>query len=128
MIFHDFLSVWWWNSYSGKVLEMLLIKCFSSVHFHVKNSAIDACRSNFSYIDGRNSRDHSFRTHVFVSFNVAVRPIREKRGARVLVVMVTLDLFSGCAVAVAAVGLADSGPGGHIVVQEDIFFDKEEDT
>jgi hypothetical protein len=31
-------------------------------------------------------------------------------------------------VAVAAVGQADSGSGGHIVVQADIFFEKEEDT
>jgi hypothetical protein len=32
------------------------------------------------------------------------------------------------AVAVAAVGLADSGPSGHVVVEADIFVDKEEDT
>jgi hypothetical protein len=32
------------------------------------------------------------------------------------------------AVAVAAVGLANSGSGGHVVVQADIFFDKEEGT
>jgi hypothetical protein len=31
-------------------------------------------------------------------------------------------------VAVAAVGQADSGRSGHVVVEEDIFVDKEEDT
>jgi hypothetical protein len=31
-------------------------------------------------------------------------------------------------VAIAAVGLADSGPDGHVVVEADIFVDKEEDT
>ena len=32
------------------------------------------------------------------------------------------------AVAVAAVGLADSGSGDHIVIQADIFFEREENT
>jgi hypothetical protein len=31
-------------------------------------------------------------------------------------------------VAVAAVGKADSGQSGHVVVESDIFVDKEEDT
>jgi hypothetical protein len=31
-------------------------------------------------------------------------------------------------VAVAVVGLADSGPGGQVVFQADIFFEKEDDT
>jgi hypothetical protein len=30
--------------------------------------------------------------------------------------------------ALAAVGQADSGPSGHVVVQADIFVDKKEDT
>ena len=43
-----------------------------------------------------------------------------------------MHIWSGAvavaAVAVATVGLADSGPSGHVVVEADMFFGKEEDT